>query len=540
MNDKPPPKKRRGVKEAFTKPGNKLKALYKQGNPAAILIPGGEIQIRDTAQAIAHQFGKGTPIIYSRGGALCEVVGGKIEDVEVHGSKTRFETRCEFVKFVKVKDKPALVSARLSSDDARAVLRSRELHDGLPPISLVAQSPVITETAKGDLRILSRRYNKECGGVLVKKPIKIDETIDGDRAVAEILRILTDFDFMSPGDKARAFMGFITPALRFGGLIHGPVAVDIAEADQSQSGKTFRQRLVRIVYGEKASLRSLHDKGVGGVNESIQAALFSGQPFIVMDNVRGKIEAQTFEMAITAEAGEAVEVRLPYRGYSSVDPTRMVFQISSNAAEMTVDLANRCSISRIRKRPPGYRFQKFDGKPVDRFLAANRPYFLSCIFALIREWHAAGKPQTIAPFHHDFGEWHGVAEWFCQRAGLGSVMDGHGEAKARVASTAQSWLRQVVLAAAESKKIGEPLQAHDLIEISDEHDIDIPRVRDGADDKTRSMVVGRLLKSAFGKAKSETMEVDGFTIHRSMEERYVEDRQGYLDVKIYTIHPPKK
>jgi hypothetical protein len=90
------------------------------------------------------------------------------------------------------------------------------------------------------------------------------------------------------GDRSRAIASFITPALKTGGLIQGKVPADVAEADQSQSGKTYRQKLVAAVYNESVSIVSQKIGGVGSVDESLSARLVEGRPFIQFDNFRGR------------------------------------------------------------------------------------------------------------------------------------------------------------------------------------------------------------------------------------------------------------
>jgi len=66
--------------------------------------------------------------------------------------------------------------------------------------------------------------------------------------------LLAEFDFHSARDKARALASLITPALRLGGFLKRRVPADVDEADQSQVGKTYRQKITAAVYNERVSL----------------------------------------------------------------------------------------------------------------------------------------------------------------------------------------------------------------------------------------------------------------------------------------------
>jgi hypothetical protein len=69
-----------------------------------------------------------------------------------------------------------------------------------------------------------------------------------------LLDLLVEFDFLADGDKSRAVASLLTPALKLGRWITGHHPADVAEADQSQSGKTYRQKLVMALSNERAYL----------------------------------------------------------------------------------------------------------------------------------------------------------------------------------------------------------------------------------------------------------------------------------------------
>src|SRR5205814_1161233 len=120
-------------------------------------------------------------------------------------------------------------------------------------------------------------------------------------ALAGLESLFAEFEFQSKGDRARAFASLISPALRAGGLITGRVPADVAEADQSQSGKTYRQKVMAAVYGERLSLVTDRRGGVGSIDESLSQALVAGRPFIQFDNFRGRFESKHLEAFMTAE-----------------------------------------------------------------------------------------------------------------------------------------------------------------------------------------------------------------------------------------------
>ena len=73
-------------------------------------------------------------------------------------------------------------------------------------------------------------------------------------------------------------------------------------------------------------------------------------------------------------------------------------------------------------------------------------YYLGCVFAVIRAWHAHGQPRTKET-RHDFREWAQIVDWIVQNIfQTVPLMDGHQQAQERVSNPALVWLRSVVLA----------------------------------------------------------------------------------------------
>lgn len=217
--------------------------------------------------------------------------------------------------------------------------------------------------------------------------------------------------------------------------------------------------------------------------------------------------------------------RIPHRGEVLVDPKRFLLQMSSNGFEATPDLANRASICRIRKRP-GFQYRDTLGE-----LHRRQPYFLGCVFAVIGEWIANGRPRT-KDTRHDFGEWTQSLDWICQTIlGCAPLMDGHQAAQERTSNPALSWLRSVALAVAGENRLGVALIASELVEVCELHAIKIPG--DPADEDRAKRQIGSLCKQVFRDGDGVT--VDGFTVTRGQKQ--YRKPSGDLDfTNAYTVN----
>jgi len=307
------------------------------------------------------------------------------------------------------------------------------------------------------------------------------------------------------------------------------VPADVAEADQSQSGKTFRQRVGCAIYNEKPSMIAARKGGVGSVDESFSQALISGRPFIQLDNFRGKMDSQYIEAFLTADG--SFGARVPHRGEVQVDPRRFLVLMSSNGVEATRDFANRSSIIRIRKRV-GFNYQDYPEGDLLDHVRANQPYFLGCVFAVIREWLEYGKQKTTVT-DHDFKEWAQTLDWIVQNIfDAAPLLDGHLIAQQRVSNPALSFLRVIALDVRAAGRLGQVVCAGDIADLCDEAGIDIPGIKPGANNDPR-LKIGMLMRRAFGEAAS--VSVDEFTVAR---EEVMRTRPGGGDVstKVYRFN----
>jgi hypothetical protein len=209
--------------------------------------------------------------------------------------------------------------------------RSNEESNQLPPIQTVVNSPGIRRRRGRKPYRINQGYHASHGGIYVIGKRHVDTTIDASTAVKELLGILEDFFFLTESDKSRCVAGMISPALRFGHLLDADFPLDLSEVDQSQTGKSFRMKLICRIYGEQpfvVVLPSDTKKRVGSLDESLSVALLSGQPFMVLENVRGQISSQLLESVIRGEG--KVAVRRAYSRTTLIDTDHVYWMATSN------------------------------------------------------------------------------------------------------------------------------------------------------------------------------------------------------------------
>jgi hypothetical protein len=456
----------------------------------------------------------------------------RLVEVTPEGFRSRLEEHFELRAFLRENTRLVLRPKLCSSENAKALLQTTAVGQFLPPIQSILNSPVFAGDQEGKLTVLSQGYHRENGGTYVLSERNVVQGIDIETAVRDLLGLLNDFSFASPADKSRCIAGMISPALRFGRLLKSDFPLDLCEADQSQTGKGFRVNLISKIYDEIPFVLTLPSgRGVGSVDESISTALLSGKGFIVLDNMRGQVNSQILESAIKG-AGGRVMVRKAYSKPTLINTDHVIWMATSNRAEATEDLANRSIITRLRKRPLNYTFRKFNGLGLLEHVESKKDYYLSCMFAVVRNWFEKGKPSNPVP-DHDFREWCGVMDWIVQNIfKLPPLLENHREQQERISSPGLSFLRESCNVISDAGLLEETLAAGDIAAELEARHIDIPgRARASGEHNAGAAAVGRLLGPVF--KNSEVRDIEEFRVRRKETREYNEKKQANVEVKLY-------
>ena len=419
----------------------------------------------------------------------------------------------EYVRFYRnsrVRNLNMPTPTTISETTAKQYLRSEACRNLLPKLNGVLHCPLLVEK-DGRLHRVDQGYDDATGFFVASA--KRTETLQMGEAVELLSGLLNDFDFVTPGDRSRAIASLLTPALKLGGLIKGPVPVDVAEANASQSGKTYRQRMVAALYNQRPAVVTKKAGGVGSMEEIFSDHLVKGRVFIQFDNVRGKLDSQYLESFLTAEG--TFPARIPYHGTITVDPSKFIMFISSNGFQATKDLTNRASIIRIRKRE-NFQFRTLEGKELVQLVFQWQAILMGCVFAVVQEWHRRGKPKTNKT-NHDFREWCQSLDWIVQNIfHAAPLMEGHEAAKQRAANPNLSFLRVVAIKLNERHRLDQQISASEIAEICLAEDIEIPGL--GAESQTVEQgpqQIGKIMGGLF-KDAAEVL-FDEFRLVRQQE-----------------------
>lgn len=480
-----------------------------------VLLPGGIVPISEAAGKLGPLLAA-TRRYYVRGGAVVALDSDDekvpiLKPVMPAALTSILEGVAVLKKFVKQGTDYVEVETTCSEQTAKLLMHAEAFLSELPPIRVLTRCPVLVE--RNGWLVQMSGYDRESGILAAGDPAP---DVPLDAAVEMLSEMLAEFRFATPSDRSRALASFITPALVFGGLLRGRAPVDLAEADKSQAGKGFKNKLGAAIYHAKIKTITQRKGGVGSLAEAFDTALVQGRPFISLDNIRGDVDLPSLESLMTEDAYQA---RVPYLAPVEIDPRRIVVMMTSNKAEVTVDLANRSSCTRILKQEPGYRFRTYPEGDILDHVRANQPAYLGAVFAVVRAWHAAGKPRS-QECRHDFRPWAQRLDWIVQEIlHAAPLLEGHRETQARIANPNLNWLRDVALAVRRAGYLGQWGRANNLVDVvSDSPDVEVPGLPEGGDindEETRKKVLqglGRKLALCF--AGEDTITIDDMVVTR--------------------------
>jgi hypothetical protein len=433
----------------------------------------------------------------------------------------------------------------MAANHCEMLLNSTAAREQLPRITQITGAPVLAWTPEGP-QLLARGWHPHAGGTFVTGSQQIP-TMSLDEAMSVLFEeVMCDINFAGPGEASRAAASFISPALKIGRWIEDDFPIDVAEADQSQAGKSYRHKLIAAVYGETPYTITNSTGGVGSFDERIGGALIAGRPIITLENIRGRMDSQTLESAIR---GQSRVTARSFRACLEVDTAPFLWQLSTNGAELTRDLANRAVITRIRKQEEGYIYKKWPEGEILHHVRAkqHQPRYLGAVHAILRAWADAGCPRTEET-GHDFRGWVQALDWIVRHLlDLSPLMTDHREQQLRTANPRLQWLRDILRAMdADGRDSNLGITASDFAEASEEHALEIPG-RKASSHEPAEVSVGRILSRVFKDAGKEAITIDGLTLERQVSYEYDIANRKDRERKVYVMkkedqstieHPP--
>lgn len=485
----------------------KLNAIPEPLPEGAIALPGDDMQLHESAMIIFEKaVTKGR--LYRHNDGVVAVRDGKLAPVNPDSFRSELELIGRPHRKVLKGDNLRWKPTTCSRDTATALLNCHPGTSKLKEIRRVTTTRDLV-SVDGKLRLLDAGYNDFNGGTFVTGDAGEPPAVPLDQAKQKLTELFGFYE-LSPADLSRSIAALLTPALKRGRFISGDTPIHTATASGPGAGKTTLLKICAQPYqllDEEVATISQQKRGVGGLCESIAAAVCGGASEVLLDNVRDLSDTEMIEALVTSKS---MLLRVPYKVAKDADVSGLSLYLSANNLENTPDLASRLSLISVPSR------QEYEHTGPNSFdeVRENPSYYLGCIQAIIREWDAAGRPKVPCP-QSRFRDWADTTSGILQHVfSLPPVTQGLHAAQAKTSSPALVMLESVARQVLEAPGVI-TLTGAEIVKRARACEIDLGRFSKHEDPAIAARAMGSELKKAFTRAKDGHLRLGDIIIHRA-------------------------
>ena len=457
---------------------------------------------------------------YFYGDALCDLKEGKFV-AHTPASLVSFLDSPDRCRFMRSSRQGETSPTHLSEKETRIILGAlRNNGDVVRQVDTMAHVPALVWSPDGPQLITgySREHRILAAGGAMELP-------EPAAAAVELLELIRDFDFATPGDAGRAIAFLLSPALASGGFLNsGRTPFFMIKKDQKGAGAGTFVRMLAAIYA--APPCSITPEDPKAAKEDLSKHLLEGANLIYFDNIRGKV-LSTLPFLESLLTEPKFTCRAPYL-HGTVDVTRRVIACTSNGAVLSSDLADRTVNITIRKRPDGYGYHPWlEGDLIDH-VAATRPRYLACIYELIHAWAHQHRPPGSHLSGFRFPQWERACAWILENyfSPLPFLDSDHKTSQIRLSDPDFDLLRAVLRAVIEQGRTGS-VTTTDLVRIA----VKLGRMKD--DGKSALMEMGRILTKEFPREGESDFAKEFRVARRDVGS----SETHYEKIKTYSIMP---
>jgi hypothetical protein len=332
--------------------------------------------------------------------------------------RTWAERHIGFFKERTVQDLLYRIPKTMNLDVALAVLESRTFLSQLPEIRRLnaARQPVYRED--GRIELLSPGFFEEQGIYTLDDGLTYDLEMTGARG-AEIMRDLFKeypLDARSLAAQIGAMLTMFCACMVNDGT-RPPCFIYTANAPRA--GKTMLAKFPVISVVGSAATRTL--PRYEEARKVLDIIVLQGDSYAIFDNIRGKIQGEEIEAFL---AGPLWEVRpLGQSRQYRIENNAIVF-FTGNQLDKSQDMSDRALIIELLVEEADSRDRKFSRIINDAFIAARarRSEICSALWAMVRDWDAAGRLPKEPKLMGGFETWSKVVPPIVLHAGFGDCL----------------------------------------------------------------------------------------------------------------------
>lgn len=285
-----------------------------------------------------------------------------------------------------------------------ALLESQN-HKFLPEIEAIARQPILQEDGKIDLESgyhpktrLYCSYDAEKYR-FAEKPF----LGDAEKALAELKKLLEEFQFEDSGDESAALCAMLTASVRT--LL--PLApMFLIKAHQPGTGKGVLSELISLMATAEKPSPIAFPKDSTECEKLLLAELLKAPSVLFFDNLTCDLYPHKY--LCSAITSETLTGRVLGESRTATVGTKALILANGNNVVPVGDMTRRTVPISIDAKEEIPASRTFKNPNLLQQVREHREYYVSCALRIISAWIHASKPYTDCPNLNSFEKW---SEW---------------------------------------------------------------------------------------------------------------------------------
>jgi hypothetical protein len=286
-------------------------------------------------------------------------------------------------------------------------------------------------------------------------PIPAEPTLDdATTAIAALYDIVQDFPFVSPEHLSAWMALLLTPFAR--PTIDGCVPFGLLDKNAHRVGATKLSDIIGEIFSGR-SLPRMSNTNEEEMRKRLLALAISGDPIVLLDNVKGTLDSQVLAGTITSMT---VQDRRLGANEIVAMPMRALWLVTSNNLVLSNELVGRALHVRLEtslELPENRTGFKYD--PLLPYVHKERPRLASAVLTVLRGYFAAGCPDQGLSSWGSFEEWSRIVRGALVWAGMPDPIGG----RAELIESGDSEMGVLERTLIEWEKLGKPMLVSDVL-----------------------------------------------------------------------------
>jgi putative DNA primase/helicase len=310
----------------------------------------------------------------------------------------------------------------------------------IPPLKEVIEAPIFA--ADGSLvtdigyHAGSKLYFAGETGLVIPSVSMSPSNADIKEAVGRLDELFADFPFKDDSSRAHAFALTLLPFARE--LVDGLTPLHLIDAPAAGTGKGLLAEVVSIPAMGRGPDVMTEGRDEDEWRKRITAALVKGARFLLIDNLRRRLDSGQLAGALTATP--AWTDRLLGHSLTVTIPVRCVWVATGNNVSMSNEMSRRTVWIRLdaKKEAPWTRSASSFRHPLPGWARENRGQLIHACLTIIQGWLAAGRPKADKSLGR-FESWAEVIGGILAFAGVKGFLSNANELYSRTDDETRPW-----------------------------------------------------------------------------------------------------